>query len=66
VFFFKFTSASRNIEVEAYDFSKKKAEQKACQKLLKALFPRGTTYMEMFKIVKDNKPKLDEIINNKL
>ena len=53
---------SLNITVEAYDFSKKCAQQKACQKLLKAIFPTGTTWNQMLGIVKYNKQHLSDIL----
>jgi hypothetical protein len=39
------------IQGYAEESSKKTAQQKACQKFLKNLFPKGTTWIEMIEII---------------
>jgi hypothetical protein len=46
----------------AEESTKKLAQQRACQKFLKALFPAGTTWTEMINVIQNQKETLKEIL----
>lgn len=49
---------TRNITGYAEEPTKKLAQQRACQRFLKNLFPPGTSWLEMIRIVQNEKNKL--------